>query len=99
MTDEDGVLANLPRSRSGRRSSKRAPATPQQAARPDPPPAARPAAGARRAAGAAAERQPPITPESDSVGDAIRTATGVAAAGARLANGMAREVLRRLPRP
>jgi hypothetical protein len=84
MTDEDGVLGNLPRSRSGRRSSKRAPATPQQAARPDPP---------------TGERQPPIAPESDTVGDAIRTATGVAAAGARLANGVAREVLRRLPRP
>jgi hypothetical protein len=35
----------------------------------------------------------------DPVGDAIRTVTGVAATGARVAGGVAREVLRRLPRP
>ncbi|MEA2363707.1 MAG: hypothetical protein QOD71_2852 [Thermoleophilaceae bacterium] len=37
--------------------------------------------------------------QSDPVGNAIRTATGLAAAGARVANGVAREVVRRLPRP
>ncbi|MGH2741945.1 MAG: hypothetical protein ACRDN8_05555, partial [Thermoleophilaceae bacterium] len=35
----------------------------------------------------------------DPVGEAIRTVTGVAATGARVATGVAREVLRRLPRP
>jgi hypothetical protein len=80
MTDDRGVLGNLPRSRPGRRSEKR----PNE-------PAARPR---REPSGGAGERPP-----ADPVGDAIRAATGVAAAGARAANGLAREVLRRLPRP
>jgi hypothetical protein len=37
--------------------------------------------------------------QADPVGEAIRTATGIAAAGARVANGVARELVRRLPRP
>jgi hypothetical protein len=84
MTDDDGVLGNLPRSRPGRRSAKRAQAGAARA------PKRRPAASAPRPA-------PERT--SDPVGGALRTATGVAAAGARVANGVAREVLRRLPRP
>jgi hypothetical protein len=79
MTDDGGVLGNLPRSRPGRRSEKRADA-----------PAPPPPADARKA---------PDPPPDDPLADAIRTATGVAAAGARLANGLAREALRRLPRP
>jgi hypothetical protein len=38
MTDDGGVLGNLPKSRPGRRSSKRS--TPPKAARPEPEPAA-----------------------------------------------------------
>jgi hypothetical protein len=79
MTDDGGVLGNLPRSRPGRRSDKRAGA-------PAPPPPAK-------------AREAPTPPPDDPVADAIRAATGVAAAGARLANGLAREALRRLPRP
>jgi hypothetical protein len=79
MTDDGGVLGNLPNSRPGRRSDKR-PAEPRAAAPP-----------------------PPVTDEprdqADPVGEAIRTATGIAAAGARVANGFARELVRRLPRP
>ena len=42
---------------------------------------------------------PPPPAQTDPVGEAIRTATGIAAAGARVANGVARELVRRLPRP
>jgi len=65
------------------RRSEKRPAEPRVAAKP------RPAASER-------SDQPE---QSDPVGDAIRTATGLAAAGARVANGVAREVVRRLPRP
>ncbi len=71
MTDDGGVLGNLPNSRPGRRSEKR-PAPPER---------------------------PPPPAQTDPVGDALRTVTGIAAAGARAANGVARELVRRLPRP
>jgi hypothetical protein len=83
MTDDGGVLGNLPNSRPGRRSEKR-PATPGAAAK------RRPAAAAQPA-----ETQP----QADPVGDVIRAATGLASVSARVANGFAREVVRRLPRP
>jgi hypothetical protein len=82
MTDDGGVLGNLPNSRPGRRSEKR-PAKPRAASQPPP------AAGTRGDEG----------DQADPVGDAIRTATGIAATGARVANGLARELVRRLPRP
>ena len=80
MTDDGGVLGNLPNSRPGRRSAKRSESPPPAS---KPPPAA--AEGAERDAG-------------DPVGDAIRTATGIAATGARVANGVVHELVRRLPR-
>lgn len=83
MTDDGGVLGNLPNSRPGRRSEKR-PAQPRGAS---PPPAP------------AAESDAAVPGDTDPVAGAIRTATGLAAAGARVANGLAREVVRRLPRP
>jgi hypothetical protein len=83
MTDDGGVLGNLPNSRPGRRSGKR-PATPRAASTPRPQTAAKPA-----------EEAAPTDP----VGDVIRAATGLASVGARVANGVAREVVRRLPRP
>jgi hypothetical protein len=83
MTDDGGVLGNLPRSRPGRRSEKR-PDEPAPPSRTEPP----------MAAGGTPDRA-----QGDPIADAIRTATGAAAAGARVANGLAREVLRRLPRP
>ena len=91
MPDDDGVLGNLPRSRPGRRSEKRAAGATR---------AAKPAAGPRRVAGAAAgQDQPAPARDTDPVGDALRTVSSIAGTGARVAQGVAREVLRRLPRP
>jgi hypothetical protein len=79
MEDGGDVLGNLPRTRPGRRSEKRADkarqSTPKRK-RPEPPP-----------------------PDPDPVGDAVRAAAGVAGAGLRVANGITRELIRRLPRP
>ena len=82
MADDGGVLGNLPNSRPGRRSEKR-PAKPRAASQPPPQRAAKPT---------------PPEPEADAVSEVIRAATGIASAGARVANGVAREVVRRLPR-
>jgi hypothetical protein len=134
MADDGGVLGNLPRSRPGQRSEKRAERTAAQAderekgaqaaARAGAPrktasapsktasapsktagPSKKPA-GARRSAAASpgqpgmdARPEQPASHAGDPVGDAIRTVTGVATTGARVAGGVAREVLRRLPRP
>jgi hypothetical protein len=83
--EEPTVLGNLPRSRPGRRSEKRSS-----------PAAAKPRARRPKAA-------PPPEPDTqerdgDPVGDAIRAASAVAETGARVANGVARELIRRLPR-
>jgi hypothetical protein len=101
-TEDGGVLGNLPRTRPGRRSQKRATDT-----------AARAATRAERS-GSRAAKAPPTPkpraphrpgppPQSDAGGDpvsgAIRLVAGVAATGARLTQDVAREVLRRLPRP
>ena len=80
MEDGGDVLGNLPRTRPGRRSEKRA--TPE-------------AAAARRQDRPAG----PQRGEPDRVGDAIRAAAGVAQAGVKVANGITREMLRRIPRP
>ena len=83
MTDDGGVLGNLPNSRPGRRSEKR-PATPR--------------AGSKRRPPAAANASEEA-PQADPVADVIRAATGLANVGARVANGVARELVRRIPRP
>jgi hypothetical protein len=90
MDEESGVLGNLPRSRPGTRSQKRsAPAARASTqAQPRPRPKARP--------------KPAPAPEhsaSDPVSGAVRTAAKVAGGGLKLANGLTREVLRRLPKP
>ena len=84
MAEDGGVLGNLPRSRPGRRSAKRA-ATPsgvrpEHAERPEEPTAEEPAGGS-------------------SVGGVARALTSLAGGGARAAHGIAREALSRLPRP
>jgi hypothetical protein len=99
--DENGVLGNLPRSRPGTRSQKRSSA------------AGRPSEAASRAAEDAEERgaaaaSPGGGGASTSAGrdrgsggpldDAVRAATKVAGTGLRVASGVTREVLRRLPR-
>jgi hypothetical protein len=103
---EGGVLGNLPRTRPGHRSDKRAAGRPAEAAD----------AAARKAeagGGAAARtprprRQRPSAPapeqasapsRSGPIEDVVHTAGRIAGAGARIAEGLAREVLRRLPRP
>jgi hypothetical protein len=103
MTDDDGgVLGNLPRSRPGQRSEKRTGRTAAEAAAPRkaaPKKAAPPKQTAPPPTQTAPPPQQPPSHAGDPVGDAIRTVTGVAATGARVAGGVAREVLRRLPRP
>ena len=110
MTDDDGgVLGNLPRSRPGQRSEKRTGRTAAKAAARAEQTEAKAAAPAKQAAPPKQTVPPrnktaPPPPEpalqpGDPVGDAFRTVTGVAATGARVAGGVAREVLRRLPRP
>jgi hypothetical protein len=98
MTDDRGVLGNLPRSRPGQRSAKRAGKPAGEGSGEAASPAA--ATKARRAARpkpAAGERQE--TPSGgDPIGSAVRGVTVLAATGARVAGGVAREVLRRLPR-
>lgn len=114
MTDEGGVLENLPRSRPGQRSSKRS-ATPNQAAKPPAAakkakPAARKAKPANKpkpstaSAKPAAEKPPPVREQAESagrnpVGEVVSTVSSLAGGGARAARDVAREVLRRLPRP
>jgi hypothetical protein len=109
MTDDGGVLENLPNSRPGRRSAKRG----GTGAKGTTGTAAKAATRAERSGSRAAKASPGTAPPrqatskaaeppqrpGDPVGDAIRAATDVAATGARIAHGVAREVLRRLPRP
>ena len=115
MTDDEGVLGNLPRSRPGKRSEKRDPGKAAAKA----PRASKKAAGAkatakpRRAATpkprakAAAKPDPvrrqPADPAPETSGDAVasvvRTAATVAATGVRVAGALTQEILRRLPRP
>ncbi len=108
MNDGDpSILGNLPRSRPGTRSQKRAvEERREEAAKPapaqEPPKRSTPRARARRAAEPAGSRPGPRQPapaERGVVTDAITTATGVAEAGLRVTAEVARAVLRRLPRP
>jgi hypothetical protein len=97
MTDDRGVLGNLPHSRPGRRSEKRGTkvgdAAKPRATRSKPRPRPRPAA-----------EKPPVREEAtgssgNPVGGLVRTASSLAGGGVRVARGVAGEVLRRLPRP
>ena len=104
--EDPGVLGNLPRTRPGRRSDKRSAGRPGEAAG---------AAARKAESGdAAAARSPrpkrprPAAPapepapeprRSGPIEGAVHTAGSIAGAGARVAEGLAKEVLRRLPRP
>jgi hypothetical protein len=111
MTDDGGVLGNLPRSRPGHRSEKRAEAKAANAGAAKRPSTAKAStqAGSAKTGPAKRRQRAATTPRAagdgsasragDPVGDAIRAAAGVASTGARVAGGVAREVLRRLPRP
>jgi len=114
MSDDPGLLGNLPRSRPGTRSDKRASgvAAKPGSAKPKPRPKAK--AGPATKAGPAAKARPKAkprpkvanpkprpTPErhtGDPVSEALKAAGRLAGAGARTANGVTREILRRLPR-
>jgi sRNA-binding protein len=111
MDDEGGVLGNLPRSRPGTRSQKRDAARTAETAARTAETAARAAETAERRSAKAARpadqsaRRPQAPPKRpadggpDPVGGAVRLAAGIAGTGLRVANGVTREVLRRLPRP
>jgi hypothetical protein len=108
MTDDSGVMGNLPRARPGRRSDKRGSAS----AKPSTGGRAKASTGARTAKRPAAAPRPATpkpkaragtrnepsrpTPERhDPVTDAVRIGVRIAGAGLGLAAGIAR----RLPRP
>jgi hypothetical protein len=100
MADDGGVMGNLPRSRPGQRSEKRTGQTAATAStRKRPASAGTPAPKKTASAKATARKEPATGPAGDPARDAVRIVTGVAATGARVAGGVAREVLRRLPRP
>ena len=98
--DEPGVLGNLPRSRPGTRSGKRDAAKAGSARTAS---ARKPASTTPRAAKAKAPRpagvsQPQPASSGDAVTGALKGAARAAGAGLRVADGLTREVLRRLPR-
>ena len=102
MTDDGGVLGNLPNSRPGKRSAKRDPGgRPAGAAAGA---GAKPKTGARAKAAEPqhpAHARPPLQPEpaGDAVTAAVRTAAGLAVTGVRVAGAVTQELLKRLPRP
>lgn len=122
-SDEPGLLGNLPRSRPGTRSDKRATAPEEAELVKEPAPArrvaksaskpkakrvtakrpARPTSPRPAAAAAAAPREPaaqPVRPrEPEAPAGPLRSAAKVAGTGLRVAEGVTRGVLRRLPRP
>jgi hypothetical protein len=96
--DPDGILGNLPRSRPGVRSEKRAaggtppkrtPAKPKAAA-------AKPKAAPVQPR---ATKAKPAAPEPDTVERAVRLAGDVAETGIKVAAKVAGGIIRRLPRP
>ncbi len=100
----DGILGNLPRSRPGVRSDKRAGggATPKPPAATPKQPAAKPRATRAPAAKAAAPKPPPApkaAPSRDPVEQAVHLVGDVAETGIKVVAKVAVGVLRRLPRP
>jgi hypothetical protein len=110
MTDEGGVLGNLPNSRPGRRSAKR-----DRPADVTPAGSAKPKSRARRTTavkgggtkdavrlehdmGAQVGHNRTET-AGDPLSAAVRTAAGLAATGVKVAGAVGGELLRRLPRP
>jgi hypothetical protein len=109
MDESDpSVFGNLPRSRPGTRSEKRAREERREAAaeRPRPtPPRKRARRAAPDAADAARVSEPRVSEPAagggpqDAVAGAVKLAGQVASAGVQVGTGVAREVLRRLPGP
>ena len=115
MTDDGGVLGNLPNSRPGKRSEKRTSAKPgaRAAGKAGPKRAAqRKRTAAVKKAGSGDRvvvdrdmrgkgRQDTFPPPAteDPVGAVVRTAADAAATGIRVAAAVSRELFKRLPRP
>jgi hypothetical protein len=108
MTDDGGVLGNLPSSRPGKRSAKRdrpakTAATAAAKAEASGNAAAKPPRTSRAARTSPKPRPPvepvPQRPSDDPVGAVVRGAAGLALTGARAAGAVTQELLRRLPRP
>jgi hypothetical protein len=112
MTDEGGVLGNLPNSRPGKRSAKRdRPAKAAETAAVRAEAAGKPAAKPARASkakrtsvkpgrGPAGTARPPrAEPSADPVGAAVRGAASLAVTGVKVAGAVTQELLRRLPKP
>jgi hypothetical protein len=94
MTDDGGVLGNLPNSRPGKRSEKRK----RTAA------VKKPGSGDRVVVdpvmrGEVRHDPVPPPPGEDPVGAVVRTGLGVAGTGVRVAGALSRELFKRLPRP
>jgi hypothetical protein len=98
MTDDGGVFENLPRSRPGKRSEKRASAAPGAAPK-RPRPAAKGPSGQTRPHSEERPREPVARRTADPVGHVVRGAAKAAETGVRVAGTVAQELLRRVPRP
>jgi len=105
MSEEnDGVLGNLPRSRPGVRSEKRASGGKAAKPRPKPKAAAKPKTtpkAAPKTAPPPPRTAPPPQPgqPADPIGIALKAGETVARTGFKVAGRVAGEVMRRLPRP
>jgi hypothetical protein len=105
MTEEnDGILGNLPRSRPGVRSEKRASSRsatgPKAAAKPAPKAAAKPRPRPKpRVQEPSPPPPPPPERSADPIGIALKAGESVALTGLKVAGRVAGEVMRRLPRP
>jgi hypothetical protein len=92
MSDDKSVLGNLPRSRPGTRSEKRAGAAKRTSRPADAAKASKPAKPDPAAPAASAEAGDPLA-------EAARAAAKAVGTGVKIGTGLAQEVLRRLPRP
>jgi hypothetical protein len=114
MNDDGGVLGRLPRSRPGTRSEKRADAggpakakakTTPATAKPKPkaakpkPPRSQPMPERPRPRRPAHSVPPPPERAGDPLTEVLRTGAKVAEGGVKLAGGITRGLLRRIPRP
>ena len=105
MTDDPGLLGNLPRSRPGTRSDKRATGS---AAKPKPAAKSEPVGAKTGPKGPTPKTRPKIAnpkprpaPQpspGDPVTETLKVAARIAGAGASTVNGVTRGILRRLPR-
>ena len=114
MTDDGGVLGNLPNSRPGKRSEKRrsakpgagaaGAASPKRTQRKRTTAVKKPRSGDRVVAdrdmrGKGRQDTFPPPATEDPVGAVVRTAADAAATGIRVAGAVSRELFKRLPRP